>query len=952
VLGKAEKTAGSAQNQPLRRAASDTVSETLRQLMSRVSQAENRTRESRGTLQTGEGVLAEVQDSLSRIADLVQESAGGGSPDRDALQAELEQLREALDRMISAATAGELPLFLDGDGGLEAGTQALLAALGLDKTASVEELLSVLADASLKGNSAAGYLAALYLGAVIAGDALSGSLDPAQALEGLRQLLERMAEGESPDQAVEALTDGMFTSLADFQAQFTGGAAPGLTQFLLDLLQLDSAAPILANSSVLTLLAGFQGMDLELIMELLTAPQSQEASPERSAAEGAESAEGMAELDRAGAPVSVAQLGTVQVMGRDLSGVSYDSATGEVTIAGEADVVVQSTGQGEGKLRITGSGTVTLQAVKVSLVTVASAEARILSAGENTVAELELREGAALTMGGGGQVRLGLLRGGSSNLLRLTGGAVVVRQGDSEPLGTVTVPVVVDGPAVLAAQAASVTNAAGEPLEPVDLIWKTLLPGWSGVTAAAIDGRQAKLALTGGNSPDPARLWLAKWDAAQGHPFHTVILQGKDEFDRPKSQYAYLHWNQRTGAFERIAMYPNPFTVLGGEENQDWVYEEATHTLRILSNQVAALSGGTGTGAYQMPFSGRIALADCIGPLRLTLCGVVCRVSSGQAFSLGRENDVTLILQRGAHNHFESGAGCAGISLGEGTSLTIDCLASEDGGETAGTLTATGGAGGAGIGRDSGGGQGRTGRIRIRGGVINAAGTGGGAGIGGALGGPVGDIAIHGGSVTASATYCAAAIGAGILGESGDILITGTARIVKAEGGSPDVGIGACRFGKCGKVVISGGAEIGSAKLCARAGVPLWLGEESATLPQFPLSAQVLHLDTVCVATQAQAQAARATLDADRRWVAQLQAVYHTLSYRLEDSLSGLHSVHQYIHEAESLVRDTATASTLLREMREAILHQAAQAMGTHSKQGIEAVRRLLGGQGPLRETS
>ena len=119
-------------------------------------------------------------------------------------------------------------------------------------------------------------------------------------------------------------------------------------------------------------------------------------------------------------------------------------------------------------------------------------------------------------------------------------------------------------------------------------------------------------------------------------------------------------------------MYPNPFTVTGGEPEADWRYEEESHTLRILSGQVTAVAGGMGTDGSQLPFSGRIALADGIGRVELTLEGVACRVSSGRAFHLGRGNDVTLLLKRGTDNVFESGPGCAGISLGDGTSLRID----------------------------------------------------------------------------------------------------------------------------------------------------------------------------------------------------------------------------------------------------------------------------------------
>lgn len=185
-------------------------------------------------------------------------------------------------------------------------------------------------------------------------------------------------------------------------------------------------------------------------------------------------------------------------------------------------------------------------------------------------------------------------------------------------------------------------------------------------------------------------------------------------------------------------MYPNPFSVTGGEPGRDWVYEEESQTLYILSSQVSAISGGSGTDAAQEPFSGRIALADGIGPMELALGGVVCRVSSGRAFSLGQGNDVTLILQSGTSNLFESGTGCAGISLGSGTSLNIDCTDPLSGGDPDGVLTATGGAGGAGIGWDGEESWDQTGQILIRGGVSVGA------------GGFMGSVTIIGGMIVSS----------------------------------------------------------------------------------------------------------------------------------------------------------------------------------------------------------
>lgn len=1026
---RTEKPAESGQAQRTAGTAGFTVSETLQRLMSRISQAEYLSRESRQTLQVGESVLAEVQDRLGRIAELVRESAGEGEPDRDALQAELEQLRESLDQMLRGAVAGGTRLFLEDGGVLEDGLEALLyavlgegdakqeavqalpswllkgmalssltpeqllAGLGLDKSASGAELLAAIRGSSLETSSSAACLAALYLGAVIAGGGSSDGIGPEQALDGLRQLLEKVLEGMTPDQAVETLTNGAFTSLEELQAQFTGGTAPDLQAFLEAMLLSEGSALLLDGSSLLALLAGLESMDLELLMGLLDALQGSGSQlgvlaespdaqgggpgPEAAGAGGAERTPADPALagDRTAvpqgtagpaalrgteesAPLSSLRFGSFQVMGRDLSGVSWNAGT--LTIGGTADVTVL--GGGQETVLVTGSGTVTLQGTDGAAVTVDAPEARIFSAGENTLDRIELREGASLTLDGSGPLRLSGIQAGRSNTLRLAGGAVILPENVGKEL---PVPLLLDGPASLAGLAGSVRNFSGKPLDPFDLVWKTLLPGWKGITAMELDGRQVRLSLAGGAVPDPARLWMEKGDS-QGYHIHHLVIWGRDESGRPRIRYAYLRWDRHSGTFREIGMYPNPFAITGGEQDQDWVYEEESHTLRILSNQVTGISGGTGTDANQIPFSGRIALADHIGKLELTLGGVVCRVASGKAFSLGQENDVTLTLQRGTRNLFKSGAGCAGISLGAGTSLSIGCTG-EDG---AGLLTATGGTDGAGIGRDSDGGQDQTSHILIRDGVITATGSGGGAGIGagkrgrmgpitmlggmvtatggksggagigGALGASVGDICIQGGIVTAVATCHAAAIGAGIRGESGDILITGNARIVKALGGNPGADIGACLFGGCGTVRISGSADIGNAKLWTQPGLSLQMGGDTVTLPQFRLSTRALGLDRLSVATRECAQAAQMTVDADRRWVSRIQKAYRALYGRMEQNLCGLDNVQQYI----GLVRDTAAADTLLDDMRRSILLQSAQALRTHRRdtRNTEEVKQLL----------
>lgn len=114
------------------------------------------------------------------------------------------------------------------------------------------------------------------------------------------------------------------------------------------------------------------------------------------------------------------------------------------------------------------------------------------------------------------------------------------------------------------------------------------------------------------------------------------------------------------------------------------------------------------------------------------------------------------------------------------------------------------------------------------------------------------------------------------------------------------------------------------------------------TLPQFRLSSRALRLHKLDLSTREGAQAAQRTVEADRQWVARIQAAYNALYSRLGQNLSGLHSIHRYTGGAEGKVRDTGAASTLLNETRRSILFQSAQTMHAYSKQSGEAVRQLL----------
>ena len=160
------------------------------------------------------------------------------------------------------------------------------------------------------------------------------------------------------------------------------------------------------------------------------------------------------------------------------------------------------------------------------------------------------------------------------------------------------------------------------------------------------------------------------------------------------------------------------------------------------------------------------------------------------------------------------GAGIGGAEIGSGKDITI----------TGGSVTATGGEFAAGIGggfggsgenitinggtvtadgndwaAGIGGGKEREGEnITITGGTVNAAG-----GIGGGTGGNGKNITITGGTVTATNKEGGAGIGGGVMGNGEDITITGGT--VNAAGGDYAAGIGGGNSGSGKNITITGG---------------------------------------------------------------------------------------------------------------------------------------------------
>ena len=165
------------------------------------------------------------------------------------------------------------------------------------------------------------------------------------------------------------------------------------------------------------------------------------------------------------------------------------------------------------------------------------------------------------------------------------------------------------------------------------------------------------------------------------------------------------------------------------------------------------------------------------------------------ALSVQGQGNVEIELD--GDNELKSGANRAGLekNTSEGT-LTL-----KDDKNEAGSLKATGGENGAGIG---GGNRGSGKNITIKGGTVNATGGLDGAGIGGGLLGNGEDITITGGTVNAAGGRFGAGIGGGLLGSGKNITING-GTVNTTGGDNGGAGIGGGFLGSGEDITINGG---------------------------------------------------------------------------------------------------------------------------------------------------
>lgn len=183
----------------------------------------------------------------------------------------------------------------------------------------------------------------------------------------------------------------------------------------------------------------------------------------------------------------------------------------------------------------------------------------------------------------------------------------------------------------------------------------------------------------------------------------------------------------------------------------------------------------------------------------ITIEDLTINTSSGAALLVDPSAKLTLKLS-GINTLNTANVSNAGLDFSNVTSGYLIITSAAGDGISDGSLTATGGTNGAGVG---GGSNGYAGNITINGGTITAEGGTNGAGIGGGSNGYACNITINGGTITAKGQTSGAGVGGGSNGDVCNITINGGS--ITAEGGINGAGIGGGSGGSADSISITGG---------------------------------------------------------------------------------------------------------------------------------------------------
>lgn len=717
------------------------------------------------------------------------------------------------------------------------------AGLNINSSSSAADIISAIKNHPITTDTTAtrygtGYLACMYLGAAIDGNGTPSSSVTASGISnGLNKLMTAIIGGQSMDNAINTLTGGKFTSTADFQAKFssdntTQAEAASFIHNLLVATGSGRGGLVSGDLTATDLTANTTDTTVNLFKLDPSGDTVKNVYPSDHIifTGGTTSTDGVAPSEITSATTSFGDF----IITGDTSGVTYDDATKTLTITGGNDIEItidttkQPTGITNQKIVVDGTGMVTMKDVKSDELIIRGADAKIKYTGKNEQ-DIKMESGAGVTFDGDGQIKAGSFTSDSTNSVKFNNGAMIVGNGS----GNITAgSIIIDGGSVAGtlSSGTGIKNSSGAELKQFNIDWSKMTK-LKDIAVVQVGAKSNSMLLDKVTS-DAGKLWL---DPGAADPITGDYPAQKLTFtdSTGASQVFAAKFNPAIDEFELTSFYPNPFIVTGGVEGTDWEFDDATQSLKILSSTAMTISGSTGVDATGGIFYGRIEIADDIGNVDLTLSNTTCKVSSGNAFKTGKNNQVKLTIADNTENTLQSGNNCAGIALDTGTTLTIDGKdpASDS---AAGKLTTQGGRYGAGIGCDKDallgtssiiinggditarGGNGAAGigaayygaigNMTINGGKVQAHSDGHGAGIGGGWGSATlnGDITITGGTVNASSTTHGTGIGAGCQGTSGKITISGGN--VTALGGDSGAGIGASWIGECGDIEITGGS--------------------------------------------------------------------------------------------------------------------------------------------------
>ena len=225
----------------------------------------------------------------------------------------------------------------------------------------------------------------------------------------------------------------------------------------------------------------------------------------------------------------------------------------------------------------------------------------------------------------------------------------------------------------------------------------------------------------------------------------------------------------------------------------NWKMNEGGAHLSALTGDYTANNGETLKGTLAKNV--KVSIAD---GATVTLDGVSINASgtwtSGNYAGINCAGNATIILS-GTNTVKGFDDDYPGVYVPSGKTLTIDGT---------GSLNASTNGYGAGIGGDNYGDyDGNCGNIIIKGGTITATGGNKGPGIGSGFSGMCDGITIEGGTVIATGGQYGAGIGSGFSGTCGTITIKGGT--VNATGGEDGAGIGSGYYGYCGDITITSG---------------------------------------------------------------------------------------------------------------------------------------------------